>query len=271
MGKFDGKVALITGAGRMRGIGHGAAIAFAREGAHVAITGTGRDPQSFPPDEKAAGWKDIESVAQEVRNLRPGALPLVTDVTNSGQVQAMVDRTLAEFGRIDFLVNNASAPRLSAWAPLVELSEEAWRKEFEVKVTGMFLCTKAVAQVLIRQGQGGSIVNLGSIAARIGRVNDVAYATACGAVDTFTQRAGKALAPHGIRVNAVNPGTTDTARNDVQYGYPRSQEWTDRVEAVPLGRAAEPEEVGDFIAWLCSKEAEFIVGQCIYIDGGLSV
>jgi 3-oxoacyl-[acyl-carrier protein] reductase/meso-butanediol dehydrogenase/(S,S)-butanediol dehydrogenase/diacetyl reductase len=270
MGKFDGKVALITGAGRMRGIGHGAAIAFAREGAHVTITGTGRDPRSFPPDERAAGWRDIETVAQEVRDLGPGALPLVADVTNAGQVQAMVDRTLAEFGRIDFLVNNASAPRLGAFGPLVDLSEEAWRKEIDVKVTGTFLCTQAVAQVLMRQGQGGSIVNLGSIVARIGRPNDVAYATACGAVDTFTMRAGKALAPHGIRVNAVNPGTTDTARNDPQYGYPRNQSWTERMEAVPLGRAAQPEEIGDFIAWLCSKEAEFIVGQCIYMDGGLT-
>ena len=270
MGKFDGKVALITGAGRMRGIGHGAAIAFAREGAHVAITGTGRDPQSYPPDERAAGWKDIESVAQEIRELGSGALPLVADVTNAGQVQAMVDRTMAEFGRIDFLVNNASAPRLGASGPLVDLSEEAWRKELDVKVTGTFLCTQAVARVLMGQGQGGSIVNLGSIVARIGRANDVAYATACGAIDTFTQRAGKALAPHGIRVNSVNPGTTDTARNDPQYGYPRTQAWTDRMEAVPLGRAAQPEEVGEFIAWLCGKEAGFIVGQCIYIDGGLS-
>ncbi len=254
----------------MRGIGHGAAIAFAREGAHVAITGTGRDPQSFPPDERAAGWKDIESVAQEVRDLGPGALPLVADVTNAGQVQAMVDRTLAEFGRIDFLVNNAAAPRMGAWGPLVELSVEAWRKEIDVKVTGTFLCTQAVAQVLLRQSQGGSIVNVGSIAARVGRPNDVAYATACGAVDTFTMRAGKALAPHGIRVNAVNPGTTDTSRNDLMYGYPRNQSWTDRMEIVPLGRVAQPEEIGDFIAWLCGKEAEFIVGQCIYMDGGLS-
>ncbi len=270
MGKFDGKVAVITGAGRMRGIGHGAALAFAREGAHVTITGTGRDPRSFPPDEQAAGWKDIESVAQEIRDLGHGALPLVADVTNAGQVQAMVDRTLAEFGRIDFLVNNASAPRLGASAPLVDLSVEAWRREIDVKVTGTFLCTQAVAQVLIRQDHGGSIVNLGSIVTRIGKANDVAYATACGAIDTFTQRAGKALAPHGIRVNAVNPGTTDTARNDSQYGYPRTQAWTDRMETVPLGRVARPEEVGDFVAWLCGKEAEFIVGQCIYIDGGLT-
>lgn len=125
MGQFDGKVALVTGAGRMRGIGRAAALAFAREGAHVAITGTGRNPQSFPADEQAVGWKDIQSVAQEIRVLGRGTLPLIADVTRADQVQAIVDQTVAEFGRIDFLVNNASAPRLAAWAPLVELSEEA--------------------------------------------------------------------------------------------------------------------------------------------------
>lgn len=144
MGKFDSKVALITGAGRMRGIGRAAAIAFAREGAHVTITGTGRDPQSFPPDERAAGWKDIASVAQEIDDLGCRGLPLVADVSKADQVQTIVDRTVAEFGRIDFLVNNASAPRLAAWAVPEDLSEEAWRTVMDIKVTGAFLCTRAV-------------------------------------------------------------------------------------------------------------------------------
>ena len=112
------------------------------------------------------------------------------------------------------------------------------------------------------------IVNVVSVEAKISRSNDLAYATASGALATFTQKAGKALAPHGIRVNGVSPGTTDTARNDALYGYPRSPEWDARVESIPLGRAGQPGEVGNFIAWLCSKEAEFIVGQCIDMDGG---
>ena len=268
MGKFDGKVALVTGAGRMRGIGRATAMAFAREGAYVTITGTGRDPQSFPEDEQTAGWKDIESVAQEIIDLGSGALPLVADVSRADHVQTIVDRTVAEFGRIDFLINNASAPRMAVWATLEELSEEAWRQVIDIKVTGAFLCTKAVVQELMRQGQGGSIVNVVSVEAKISRATDLAYATASGALITFTQKAGKALAPHGIRVNGVSPGTTDTSRNDALYGYPRSQEWHDRLKSIPLGRAGKPEEVGNFIAWLCSKEAEFIVGQCIDMDGG---
>ena len=268
MGKLDGKVALVTGAGRMRGIGRAAAIALAREGANVTVTGTGRDPQSYPADEQAAGWKDVESVAQEIREQGRDALALTVDVTVASQVQAMIDQTLEKFGRVDILVNNASAPRLAAWAEFEDLSEEAWRQVIDIKVTGAFLCTQAVTKVLLRQGQGGSIVNVISVEAKISRPTDLAYATASGALYTFTRKAGRALAPHGIRVNGVSPGTTDTSRNDALYGWPRSQEWHDRLESIPLGRAGTPEEVGNFIAWLCSKDAEFIVGQCIEMDGG---
>ena len=181
MGNFNGKVALVTGAGRMRGIGRAAAIAFAREGAHVTVTGTGRDRQSFPADEQAAGWNDIESVASEIKELGCGALPLVADVTKADQVQDMVDKTVAEFGRIDFLVNNASAPRLAAWAPLEELTEDAWRTVMDIKVTGAFLCTQAVVKAMMRRGEGGSIVNVVSVEAKISRPTDLAYATASGA------------------------------------------------------------------------------------------
>ena len=268
MGKFDGKVALVTGAGRMRGIGRSAALAFAREGADVTITGTGRDPETFPDDEKAAGWRDIDSVAEEISGMGRGALALIIDVTKEAQVQEAVDRTVARFGRIDFLVNNASAPRMAAWAPLEELTEEAWHRVMDIKVTGAFLCTKAVVQAFLRQGQGGSIVNVISVEAKISRANDLAYATASGALATFTHKAGKALAPQGIRVNGVSPGTSDTSRNDVLYGYPRTQVWQERLESIPLGRAGQPDEIGNFIAWLCTKDAEFIVGQCIDIDGG---
>ena len=270
MGKFDGKVAMVTGAGRMRGIGRSAALAFAREGANVAVTGTGRDPSTFPEDEREAGWKDVESVAQEALDLGVKGLPLVVDVSNESQVQDAVDRTVRDFGRIDFLVNNASAPRLAAWAPINELTEEAWRGVFDVKVVGAFLCTKAVTDVFLRQGDGGSIVNVISVEAKISRANDLAYATASGALYTFTQKAGRALAPLGIRVNGISPGTTNTARNDLMYGYPRNQDWDDRLQSIPMGRAGTPEEMGNFIAWLCTKDAEFIVGQCIEIDGGQS-
>ena len=271
MGKFDGKVALVTGAGRMRGIGRYAALAFAKEGASVTVTGTGRNPSTFPNDEREAGWLDVDSVAQEiVKDYGAGALPMVVDVSDPVPVQDAVDRTVAEFGRIDFLINNASASRMAAWSDFTDLTPEQWRHVMDVKVMGAFLCAQAVTKELIRQGGGGSIVNVISVEAKISRATDLAYATASGALYTFTKKAGRALAPQGIRVNGISPGTTNTARNDSLYGFPRSQDWDDRLQTIPLGRAGTPEEMGNFAAWLCSTEAEFIVGQCIEIDGGQS-
>ena len=268
MDKLKGQVAIVTGAGRMRGIGRAAALALAREGASVVVAGTGRDPSTYPQDEQAAGWRDVDSVAGEIADMGVDSLALVADVTRGDQVQAMVDRTVERFGRVDILVNNASAPRMAAWAQLEDLTEEAWRGVLDIKVTGAFLSTQAVVREFLKQGGGGSVVNVISVEAKIARTADLAYATASGALYTFTARAGRALAPHGIRVNAVSPGTTDTARNDPLYGYPRSQEWHDRLQTIPFGRAGTPEEIGGIIAWLCSKEAEFIVGQCIEVDGG---
>ena len=268
MDKLKGQVAIVTGAGRMRGIGRAAALALAQEGANVVVAGTGRDPATFPQDEQAAGWQDVDSVAGEIAALGCESLALAADVTNGDQVQSMVDQTVQRFGRVDILVNNASAPRLAAWAELKDLTEDAWRGVLDIKVTGAFLCTQAVVKEFMKQGSGGSVVNVISVEAKIARAADVAYAVASGALYTFTGKAGRALAPHGIRVNAVSPGTTDTARNDALYGYPRSQEWHDRLQTIPLGRAGTPDEIGKVIAWLCSKDAEFIVGQCIEMDGG---
>lgn len=268
MDELKGQVAIVTGAGRMRGIGRAAALALAREGASVVVAGTGRDPATFPQDEGLAGWRDVDSVAQEIADMGRESLALVADVTKGGDVQAMVDTTVQRFGRVDILVNNASAPRLAAWSQLQDLSEDAWRGVLDIKVTGAFLCTQAVVREFLKQDGGGSVVNVISVEAKIARASDVAYAVASGALYTFTSKAGRALAPHGIRVNAVSPGTTDTSRNDALYGYPRSQDWHDRLQTIPLGRAGTPEEIGKVIAWLCCKDAEFIVGQCIEVDGG---
>ena len=136
MGELDGKVAIVTGAGRLRGIGRGAAVAFAKLGADVVVTGTGRDPSRFPPDEKAVGWRDIESSAEQVRALGRRALPLVADVSNREDVQTMVDRTLEEFGRIDILVNNAAYARGPDRVPIVELDDDIFQKVVDIKVGG---------------------------------------------------------------------------------------------------------------------------------------
>ncbi len=267
MGVLDGKVAIVTGAGRLRSIGRAAAVAFADLGADVVVTGTGRDPSRYPDDEKAVGWRDIESVADQVRAKGRRCLPIVANVAGSADVQRTIDATLAEFGRIDILVNNAATARGDDRVPMTELSEEVWRKVLEIKLTGSFLMTKAILPTLTTQGQGGSIVNISSIAGKQGRPNMAAYCTSNAGIQGFSQALAMELAPHNIRVNAVCPGVIDTSRMD---DLGREDRWEATInQLIPLKRAGSDEEIGKFIAYLCTPDASYITGQSLNIDGGV--
>src|SRR5687767_12297859 len=131
MGVLDGKVALVTGAGRFRGIGRATAVALAELGADVVVTGTGRDPSTFPDDEKKIGWRDVESTAEQVRAHGRRALTWRGDVSRAEAAKDLVDRIQAEFGRVDVLVNNAAYPRGNDRVPLPELDETVWRRVLE--------------------------------------------------------------------------------------------------------------------------------------------
>ncbi|HXG21772.1 MAG TPA: SDR family NAD(P)-dependent oxidoreductase [Methylomirabilota bacterium] len=267
MGVLDGKVAIVTGAGRLRGIGRAAAVALAQLGADVVVTGTGRDPAKYPPDEKAVGWRDIESTAQQVREVGRRCLPVVADVVQRADVARTVEATLKEFGRIDFLINNSAFARGPDRVPLVELSEELWRKVLEIKLTGSFFMSKAVIPTMIKQGQGGAIINISSIAGKRGMQNAVAYCTSNFGIQGFTQALAMEVAPHNIRVNAVCPGIIDTSRMD---DLGREDTWKTVIkQMVPLNRPGTDEEIGKFIAYLCTPDASYITGQSINIDGGV--
>ena len=174
MGELDGKVAIVTGAGRLRGIGRACAVALAGLGADVVVTGTGRNPDTFPPDEKAVNWRDIEGTADEIRAQGRRALPLIGDVRNRDHVQRMVDRTLEEFSRVDILINNAAFARGPDRVPIVELDDDIFQKVVDIKVGGTYLCTKAVVKELLRQGERGKIVNVSSTAGKQGSPNTLA-------------------------------------------------------------------------------------------------
>ena len=266
MNPLEGKVAIVTGAGRYRGIGRHIALALARGGADVVVTGSGRPPESYPADEREMGWRDIESVADEVRSLGRRALPLVIDITRPADVQRLVDEARREFGRIDILVNNAAAGRGHDRVPLVQLEESEWRRVIEVNLTGTFLVTKAVGRALIEQGAGGRIVNLSSIAGRQGMPSFGAYAVTKAGLILFTQVLAVELAQHHINVNCVCPGLTDTYRME---DITRPGPIRDAVmRTIPLGREGRPEEVGELVVFLCGPDAGYIHGQTINIDGG---
>ena len=263
---FDGKVAVVTGAGRMRSIGRPIALALARAGCDVVLTGTGRALESYPQDEQDAGWRDIESVADEVRALGRRALPVVTSVADPEAVDALVAQVVAHFGRVDFLVNNAGAARGGDRVPVTELALDVWKRVMATNLNGTFDMSRAVAQRMGAQGESGAIVNISSLAARLLAPDTAAYATTKVAINALTTIMAGELGPKNIRVNVVAPGIIDTSRLD---DVPRGQVWNDMVAAfIPLGRAGTGEDVANMVAFLCSEQGAWITGQTIYIDGG---
>jgi 3-oxoacyl-[acyl-carrier protein] reductase len=264
--ELKGKVAIVTGAGRMRSIGRPIAVSLARAGAAVVLTGTGRPPERYPDDEKAAGWRDIESVADECRAVGGKVLGLVSDVSSEAANEELVKRTLAEFGRLDIVVNNAGAARGDDRVPATELSYEVWKKVLVTNLDGTFLLSRAAARHMLAQGEGGSIVNISSIASKLAGPNTAAYSSSKAGINALSRAMAMELAPKGIRVNAVCPGIIDTFRMD---DIGRGEAWQRMVkERIPLGYAGDGSECAEMVLFLVSDRGKWITGQAINVDGG---
>lgn len=263
---LDGKVAVVTGAGRLRSIGRPIAVELARAGCDIVLTGTGRAPDRYPDDEKAVGWRDIDSVAEEVRGLGRRALPLISDVSDHDAVGQLADRVVDELGRVDIVVNNAGAARGEDRKPVVELAVEDWRNVIGVNLTGTFLMSKVFGQKLLDGGRGGSIVNISSIAGKTFSPNTAAYAASKAGIQAMTAVMAREMGAHNVRVNAICPGLIDTFRMD---DLGRSQEWSDIVAAnIPLGRAGSGADIANMVVYLCSDQGAWITGQSYNVDGG---
>lgn len=263
---LEGKVAVVTGAGRMRSIGRPIAVELAEAGCDVVLTGTGRPPERYPDDEKAAGWRDIDSVAEEVRATGRRALPLISNVADADAVADLCRRVLGQLGRIDIVVNNAGAARGEDRKPVVDLDVDAWRTVIDVNLTGTFLMSKVFGRALIDQGEGGSIVNISSIAGKMLPPNTAAYASSKAGIQALTASMAQEVAAHGIRVNAVCPGIIDTFRMD---DLGRGEQWQQLVAArIPLGRPGHGRDVAHMVTYLCSDQGAWITGQAYNVDGG---
>src|ERR1700682_2983500 len=245
--RLAGKIALVTGA--QQGIGRAIAIALARDGADVGV--------NYLDDASAA-----ERVAGEIRSLGRRALPIQADVSQAAGVDALVKTMVGDLGAPDVLVNNAGVfPRAS----FLDLPEREWDQVLGVNLKGSFLCAQAVARALVAAKRPGSFVNISSSAVR-GDPRGVHYSASKAGIVGLTRAMALALAPHGIRVNAIAPGLTDTAQP--RHGNTEEQIAV-RARAIPLGRMAQPEEIARVAVFLTTSGADWITGELIHVNGGL--
>jgi NAD(P)-dependent dehydrogenase (short-subunit alcohol dehydrogenase family) len=248
---FDGKVVFVTGAAN--GIGRATAIAFAKAGASVALA-------------------DIDVAASEataglIRNDGGKALVVKCNVTVEADVTAALEQTVSTFGGLDIAFNNAGEyPRR---APAADITEKEWRHVFDVNVLGIHLCMRNEIPIMLARG-GGIVVNTASGAGLVGIRSASAYAATKHAVVGLTRSAALDYAKQGIRINAVCPGITDTRMiNGITGGTEEGR--AALVEREPIGRLGLPEEIASAVLWLSSRDAGFMIGCALAVDGGYTV
>jgi glucose 1-dehydrogenase len=245
--KLHNKIAIITGA--TKGIGRACADEFAREGAKVVLAGR---TQSLG-----------EAAAAEIRAAGADALFVPCDVSQKAQIDALVQTTVAHYGRIDIVVNNAG---VNHSAKFFDTTEEDWDWVMSVDLKGTFLLSQAAARVMVEQGIPGAIVNLSSVMAVLALADQVPYCAAKGGVNQLTKAMALALADYGIRVNAIGPGPVMTELMQRVVHNPEKE--AELMSRLPIGRIAECREIARVAVFLASDDASYFTGQCLYPDGG---
>ncbi|MBI2126009.1 MAG: glucose 1-dehydrogenase [Thaumarchaeota archaeon] len=247
---IKGKVAIVTGASS--GLGVTFSEALAEEGANLVIA--------------ARRIEKLTEVAHNLEKLGIKAVPFQCDVTKQEEVQALIDASVKNFGRIDIIVNNAG---VAAMGPSTEMPVEEWNKVVSVNLTGVFLCARTAAKQMIKQGSG-KIINIASIYGAVGDIFPAApyYATK-GAVINLTRDLAVEWAPFKINVNAIAPGFFPSEMTEAIFREPRYLEYITKL--TPLGRVGHPDDLKGAVLFLSSNASDYITGQTIFVDGGWTI
>lgn len=259
MGSLDGRIALVTGAGRRRGIGHGIALQLARAGADVAVHARAWDEQPWALEEIAALGRRVQTVEG--------------DLTDRAAVARIAHEVAEGLGAVDVLVNNAGIAGGAGRDLLADYDDEQWYRTVDVNLNAVYLVCKTFVPGMLANG-GGAIVNISSIAGRTGQLRMGSYVASKWAVIGLTQQLALEYAP-AIRVNCICPGTVDTdemdktfARRDALAGATPGSAKEKRIAALPLKRQGRPEDIGDAVVFFASDAADWITGQSLNVDGG---
>ena len=247
--RLQGKVAVVTGAGT--GIGQAIAVAFAQSGAAVVVDYVGKASVS-------------EDTISKINAMGGKVLGVDADISLPGDVNELVRKTVAAFGKLDIFINNAGIEKRIAF---VDYPLEEWQKIMAVNLTGPFLCSQAAARQMILQGAGGRIINISSIHEDLPMVQNAAYSTSKGGLRMLMRTIAVELAPHQITVNNIGPGAIYT---QIDKDVEMDAKLNDQILAeIPLGRWGKPEEVAQLAVYLASDDATYVTGSTHFIDGGM--
>jgi glucose 1-dehydrogenase len=247
--RLNNKVAIVTGA--TSGIGKAIALALAAAGALVAVNYRSR-PES------------AEEVVGQIRNAGSRGLAVHADVTKADEVEAMVARTVEEFGRLDVMVNNAG---METKMPFLETPLDVWEEVLAVNLTGPWLGCQAAARQMVGQNGGGRIVNISSVHEDLPMPTNAPYCAAKGGVRMLTRTIAVELAPHGVTVNNIAPGAVETPMDAEIKGD--LEQYRSLLSEIPLGRMGKPEEVAALAVYLASDAAAYVTGSTFVVDGGM--
>ncbi|WP_198039959.1 SDR family NAD(P)-dependent oxidoreductase [Microbulbifer agarilyticus] len=276
LGKYPelkGKVAVITGAGRRKGLGEAMARRLAAEGVKVVLTDIGRGQGENLPENAVGTTAEMEEIAREIRDAGGEVATFSCNVLEPQEVQSAAEFALGHFGSLDIWVNNAGIGYLME--PIVEMAVDKWDAVLGVNLRGTFLGIKYAAEVMLRQGRGGRIINIGSQASKSGFAHAAAYTASKHGMVGLTRSAALELGPEGITVNTICPNHVTTGLGAWQNahfsevtgkGHDRYME--DMRARIPLGRPGLQEDIAKACAFLCSDEASYITGEAMNVSGG---